>query len=461
MTETHMQMLISFYLVNLVINIVISLIQWSVHKNQFQRNVFLYWMSCVIAIAANAFFSDMPVVIVYIAGLASFLSNYIMSLFLVQSMGLEFNTKKILLVFLVSFLCSYLTYQMNFHFYVYSLIGLIGADVPVAFAVYKVIKEKKRRSLSLVQKMYFVACILMALHYLDWPWFRLRPELFFWGVVVAFILFQFLTILMPMMANESFLREKASHLQDEINEKVKELTVSKEKLWESQKMASIGRMAGGVAHEINTPLQIIDISADLLKEQAMKEKGALAEAVINGTNKIQSVIERISKITNTLRRVSREESMNNKKNEDFNDIIQNAIDLMADHIRKKQIDVKVKLLNSPAIILCNRAEILQIILNLISNAVDAIENLETKNIKITLTDQVKRFELAIEDSGIIKQEIADQIMEPFFTTKPVGKGVGLGLSLSKSIVENHDGELFLDKSSSYTRFVLSLLKADE
>lgn len=105
---------------------------------------------------------------------------------------------------------------------------------------------------------------------------------------------------------------------------------------------------------------------------------------------------------------------------------------------------------------CNSIEISQVLLNLLNNAIDAIENTQKKEIHLTVEKDASTLIISIEDSGHIDPQHIPQIMEPFFTTKSIGKGTGLGLSISKSIVESHGGRLFLDMSSITTKFVIEL-----
>jgi len=108
---------------------------------------------------------------------------------------------------------------------------------------------------------------------------------------------------------------------------------------------------------------------------------------------------------------------------------------------------------------CRPVEICQLLLNLLNNAHDAVENSQTKWIEIVIRDFDDKIELTISDSGPgVPDRIKDKIMEPFFTTKPKGKGTGLGLNISRNIVEKHEGTMALDQSLLKTQFIIRLPK---
>ena len=108
---------------------------------------------------------------------------------------------------------------------------------------------------------------------------------------------------------------------------------------------------------------------------------------------------------------------------------------------------------------CQHVQIGQVILNLVSNSIDAIKDREEKWIKVAALDLIDFVEISVMDSGPgIPAEVADKLMTPFFTTKPAGQGTGLGLSISRRILADHGGDLRLDRAANHTRFVLVIPK---
>jgi signal transduction histidine kinase len=140
----------------------------------------------------------------------------------------------------------------------------------------------------------------------------------------------------------------------------------------------------------------------------------------------------------------------------LNQILLDSLIICDDKIKRHGIILNMTNIHNCQII-AREVEISQIIVNLLSNSVDAIEHLEQKWIKITSQYQDDCVELSFCDSGNgIDKAVADKIMEPFFTTKEVDKGTGLGLSISKGIIESHGGKLFIDHSKPNTTFVMRI-----
>ncbi|HET6283919.1 MAG TPA: ATP-binding protein, partial [Polyangia bacterium] len=111
---------------------------------------------------------------------------------------------------------------------------------------------------------------------------------------------------------------------------------------------------------------------------------------------------------------------------------------------------------------CRSIQISQILLNLLSNAHDAVEKSAAPWVRISVDAEGAQVRIAVIDSGPgVSPALEPRIMEPFFTTKEVGKGTGLGLSVSKGIAESHGGRLSYDRSSAHTRFVLTLPRAPD
>lgn len=228
-------------------------------------------------------------------------------------------------------------------------------------------------------------------------------------------------------------------------------------LAQSARMSSLGQMAGGVAHEINNPLAIISGHAELLRlliGRPVFEKDQAIEHV----GKIQTTVKRIAKIIRGLRSVSREAPTEAGVLYNVGQVFQDTFELCLSRFQNNG----VKLVYNPEIgqeldILGHPEQLTQVLLNLLNNAFDAVEDLPEKWVEIVCYKQNTNIVIEVSDSGTgISEADRMKLFEPFYTTKLVGKGTGLGLTISKSIIESQGGRLYPDISRPNTTFVVEL-----
>lgn len=202
----------------------------------------------------------------------------------------------------------------------------------------------------------------------------------------------------------------------------------------SEKLATIGHLTAGLAHEIGNPLTSISSLVQLIKRKSSDEW------VIQNLDKVISHIRRISKIVREMVDFSRP-SAANIQSISINDSISSAVGIFRYDDRAKYTEFDLDLGSELPNILCDPDQINQVILNIIINAVDA--NGETgKHVWISSKKKGQFVEIGISDEGSgIPEEMLSMIFEPFFTTKEVGKGTGLGLSVSHGIIKNLNGEI--------------------
>lgn len=225
----------------------------------------------------------------------------------------------------------------------------------------------------------------------------------------------------------------------------------------ASKMASLGEMAAGIAHEINSPLAIIDGRVSLMKKYGEELPLEKKEKYLIDINKVLSMSSRITKIIRGLRKFAREGSDDPLEKVSFQSILNDTNALFNQKANKNSVDYQFSEVDF--VINCRPVEISQVILNLLSNSVDAIEHLPEKWIKldIKINNEKKLADVFIIDSGPgIDKELEQKIMQPFFTTKEVGKGTGLGLSISKGIIEHQGGSLVICRDYSNTCFQITL-----
>lgn len=226
-------------------------------------------------------------------------------------------------------------------------------------------------------------------------------------------------------------------------------------LYQNSKLAALGEMASGVAHEINNPLSIIIGKSSLLTNHLTSPIWN-REKIAQDIEKIEKTAMRISKIIKGLTAFSRNSERDSFSVIQVRHIIEDTLSLVNEKFKYRGIDVLVDCPSDLALE-CNSTQIGQVLMNLLINSFDAIKRLETKWIRIDVKSNGNSALISVSDSGNgISPKIADKIMEPFYTTKSVGEGTGLGLSLSKRLIESHNGNIKYLPSAKHTTFQIEL-----
>lgn len=213
------------------------------------------------------------------------------------------------------------------------------------------------------------------------------------------------------------------------------------------KLASLGELSASIAHEINNPLAVILGNASLLSKFDHDESKTSAKI-----DKITRSAERIEKIVKGLRKFARTTYKIEHKIEKLSEIVNES--LIITELKSKLQLIKVNTSIPPEIkILCDSVEIEQVIVNLISNAIDANRNSIDRWVHVVAFEANRKVILRVIDSGPgISAEIEQKIFQPFFTTKDVGEGTGLGLSIVKGILDDHRATIELNRNIKNTCF---------
>jgi hypothetical protein len=225
-----------------------------------------------------------------------------------------------------------------------------------------------------------------------------------------------------------------------------------EQLQISEKMASIGLLAAGVAHEVNTPLTGISSFTQMLLEGA--DPGDPRTVLLE---KIERQTFRAAKIVNGLLNLSRPGTASNERVEvDVNAVIMDVFSLLEHQFEVGSIKVRRELAPAMASVLGIEHQLQQVFLNLFLNARDAMPSGGWLSVATRVEGDRVIAEVADTGSGIPSEQIA-RIYDPFFTTKAIGRGTGLGLSITYGIVREHDGTLHCDSAVGHgTRFTMAL-----
>lgn len=229
----------------------------------------------------------------------------------------------------------------------------------------------------------------------------------------------------------------------------------------SARLASLGKIAAGIGHEINNPLAIVMAYNQKIKkliEELVPDR--IEERKI--LDKQHEACERIKKIVSGLRHLAHSGQTEAHSNVDVCDSIKKTIDFVREIYAFDGVKIVFNSNVDEAFVNCSSIHIQQILLNLLSNAKDAMKHPHQENstIVIDVQEQGNFWRLSVTDSGTgILPENHDKIFTTFFTTKEVGVGTGLGLSVTKSIIDTYGGQIYFESSSAGTTFFVELPKA--
>jgi signal transduction histidine kinase len=209
------------------------------------------------------------------------------------------------------------------------------------------------------------------------------------------------------------------------------------------KLASLGEMAASIAHEINNPLTIINGNVGLLRKDLKLEESKSSKAP-QYLDSIEKTVQRIDKIIRGLKTLSQGGEGEPFEETDLRESLAMAVSMIRTNLKAHDIDIRESYKSQVAKAECRAFQVEQIVVNLLSNTLDAIKDQRDKWVDIQIQDADDTWKIVITDSGKgIPPELQEKIMKPFFTTKEAKQGMGLGLSISKELAEGLGGSLEL------------------
>ncbi|MEA9358148.1 HAMP domain-containing sensor histidine kinase [Bacteriovorax sp. PP10] len=234
---------------------------------------------------------------------------------------------------------------------------------------------------------------------------------------------------------------------------ITELTNLKDHVSFTEKLANLGEMFAGIIHDINNPLMMIEGTARRIKKRVTDEE------VIDLLSKIEMSSQKISKIVKGIKVYIRQDNDEPFVSENLGSIIDDALVICEHKLKENMVSVVLDPKLHKIEIPCHFTQVFQVFVNLISNSVDAISELQEKSIEITVSETDSKYVIRFQDSGLgIPQDYQEKIFNAFFTTKDRGVGSGLGLSLCRKILEAHGGSLAIDNSAPHTTFLIEFKK---
>ncbi len=260
---------------------------------------------------------------------------------------------------------------------------------------------------------------------------------------------------------EQRVSERTAELHREIDERRRaeaQLRETQETLIHAAKLAALGRMSAAIAHEVSQPLAAMEntlASTGLLAERGEHQR------VIAKVGTAREIVRRIQRTVKHLKAFARNEP-GRQEPVDVERCIAAALELAAHRANGSNVGIHVRPCTETLRALANATRLEQVILNLVTNALDAVKECEAPRIDISVGMKGAMVEIAVSDNGAgIPDAVRDRIAEPFFTTKETGEGLGLGLSISRAIIAEYGGSLdFASRDGGGATFTISLPSAD-
>ena len=242
----------------------------------------------------------------------------------------------------------------------------------------------------------------------------------------------------------------------EMERREQELREKQEQLVQAGKLATLGELTTGVAHELNNPLNNIGLFVGNALDQVRLGRFDRA-SIVSELEKAMGQVRKATSIISHLRTFGRAAPVSLEP-VDVDEVIERSLLLMQEQLRLRAIEVELDLCADELIVLGNAIQLEQVFINLLTNSRDALAESRGKTIRITTSREGDWVRIRFADTGPgIPRELEQRIFDPFFTTKEVGTGTGLGLSITYSIVKEHRGEISVDPAPGRgARFLIEL-----
>jgi two-component system C4-dicarboxylate transport sensor histidine kinase DctB len=238
--------------------------------------------------------------------------------------------------------------------------------------------------------------------------------------------------------------DRTAALAHEVEERIRaevELRAMQESLIHAAKLAALGRMSAAIVHEVSQPLSALD---NTLAAAGLHAERQSTEQVQRNLVSARNLLRRMQRTVKHLKTFSSRRDATPPEAVDVNAVIEAAIEIVAPRAQEHRLDITFAPAEGLAAASGNAIRLEQVLINLLLNAVDATAAAGNRDIAVTAAVVNKAMRIAISDAGGgISQEARDRLFEPFFTTKTTGEGLGLGLSISRTIIEEFGGTLSL------------------
>jgi signal transduction histidine kinase len=226
-----------------------------------------------------------------------------------------------------------------------------------------------------------------------------------------------------------------------------------EQLRRTERVAELGTLASGMAHEIGTPMNVILGRAEYLMDRVTEEP------IKRGLQTIITQVERITRVMNQLLSFARRKAPQ-RVPLDLRNVIEDGMEMFQERLARNQIRVEMEMADPCLMVLADADQMSQVLINLIVNALHAMP--EGGTLRVGLEADQPMVKLTVSDTGHgIPREVIEKVFDPFFTTKEFGQGTGLGLTVVKGIIEEHQGSIAAESEEGKgTTFTIRLPKSE-
>jgi signal transduction histidine kinase len=362
--------------------------------------------------------------------------------------GLELINKQKVLILIVGGIFTLGLASSGQSFRLYTIPFCLSVGV-IGLLTLNNVFRKCSGKLSVLQKATFGLLAVFFFVRATFPFWRIESELFLYGITLNFM------VLIGLSAStlSQYLEESKTRHEKEMGLLLKERN---DQLFGQSKYSELGMMSAGIAHEINNPLAIIQAkTTQLLRIYRDPNR---QQDLANGLQQILYTSERINRTIQGVREFVHQDDNFPDENIPLRDLVDDVLAFCGQRMKNHGVNLRFYGLEGFNV-RGHKIQLEQVILNLLNNSFDAIEYLPDKWIEMSVHETADTIQMYFKDSGSgIPPEVASRIMEPFFTTKKIGKGTGLGLALARGIIEKHGGSLVYIGNTRHTTFMLELPK---
>ena len=438
-----LSLLFTLYIATVITSLGISLFQFYYEKRQVYRFSIYFWLTISLSLFINIVSDKLNFTTLAISGFGTFLSQLILGYILSQILKVKFETRLYTTLFILVGLIAEFTPFIKNNRTLYIVILCSVETLPALVTSLKVLFNSKLKKTS-SQILLAVFTLLMSLHYLDYAFSIQDKNYYLLVLAVAFFLLHSISALIPMAVNEVDLQIRNENLELEIRERVESLRKADFQLWQNNRLSTLGHFAGIIAHEINTPLSTISVSAQYILNQLFKpdfDLNKISEKMMS----IKHSVHFISEMTHQLKTVAGESTQNVLSKLNLKDIlidINRSFNELPEHAAISLNDITP---NKKSYISARENDVEHIFRNIIQFfSIDTLDKKSTSEsqIFISLKTNHQHVELNFrknDNNHLILSSANYQGQSPVF--------LNLNFTVAKSLAERNKGSLHYDQDT--------------